>query len=62
MAALIFAALAASIAAAPPESAAGATASGASASALMGYRIDNSANLLRGMPGTLPAFALGLSN
>lgn len=32
------------------------------ASALVGYRIDNSAKLVRGIPGTLPAFALGLSS
>ena len=33
-----------------------------SGSLLLGYRVDNSANLLRGEPGTLPAFALGLSS
>src|SRR5439155_15254510 len=33
-----------------------------SASAVAGYRIDNSANLVRGTPSTLPAFALGLSS
>ncbi len=32
------------------------------ASAVAGYRIDNSANLVRGTPATLPAFALGLSS
>lgn len=33
-----------------------------SVSALMGYRLDNSARLVRGVPATLPAFALGLSS
>jgi hypothetical protein len=31
-------------------------------SALMGYRIDNSAQLTSGIPATLPAFALGISS
>jgi hypothetical protein len=31
-------------------------------SALMGYRIDNSAHLTTGIPATLPAFALGISS